>query len=127
MNKLPAAHKKANKARCDKRRNRQRKELKAKTKLSMGCVNKECWYGKYRMPYSNPATLVWRIREDMRQWLPPKYQKLTNSELAKRFSILSDENFMYYFKELGECICRNCLCEEQWKHKVMDQLEGEAA
>ena len=127
MNKLPTAHKKANKARCDKRRNRQRKELKAKTKLSMGCVNKECWYGKYRMPYSNPATLVWRIREDMRQWLPPKYQTLTNSELAKRFSILSDENFMYYFKELGECICRNCLCEEQWKHKVMDQLEGEAA
>ena len=43
---------KANKARCDKRRNRQRKLLKAKTKLAMGCLNKQCWYGKYRMPYS---------------------------------------------------------------------------
>ena len=39
MNKLPKAHKKANKARCDKRRNRQRKLLKAKTKLAMGCLS----------------------------------------------------------------------------------------
>ena len=81
MKNLPTKHKKANKARCDKRRNRQRKLLKAKTKLAMGCLNKQCWYGKYRMPYSNPSTLVWRIRADMRHWLPPKYRKLTNSEL----------------------------------------------
>ena len=36
MNKLPKAHKKANKARCDKRRNRQRKLLKAKNKVGDG-------------------------------------------------------------------------------------------
>ena len=127
MNKLPKAHKKANKARCDKRRNRQRKLLKAKTKLAMGCLNKQCWYGKYRMPYSNPSTLVWRIRADMRHWLPPKYRKLTNSELAKRLCILSDENFLYYFKQLGECICRNCLSEEQWQQQIIDEMEREAA
>ena len=51
MNKLPKAQK-SQQSFCDKRRNRQRKLLKAKTKLAMGCLNKQCWYGKYRMPYS---------------------------------------------------------------------------
>ena len=76
-NNLPNTHKKANKARCDKRRNRQRKQLKAKTKLSMGCLTNGCWYNGKNMKYMNPATLVWRIRADMQTYLPPKYKKLT--------------------------------------------------
>ena len=75
MNKLPKAHKKANKARCDKRRNRQRKLLKAKTKLAMELFEQTvlvAW--QYRMPYSDPATLVWRIRPDMGHLVTAKYQ-----------------------------------------------------
>jgi hypothetical protein len=126
-NKLPNTHKKANKARCDKRRNRQRKQLKAKTKLKMGCCTDGCWYNGKNMPYSNPSTLVWRIKRGNETWFPPKYLQLTSSELAKRLSILSDEHFLYYFKELGECICRNCLSEEQWQDQMLDAIEEKEA
>ena len=125
MNKLPAAHKKANKARCDKRRNRQRKILKARTKLEMACLTDGCWYNGKNMKYMNPATLVWRLKRGNEKLLPKNYQKLTSSELAKRLSILSDKKFFYYFKQLGECICRNCLSEEQWQQQMIDYIEDD--
>ena len=37
INRLPLAHRKANKARCDKRRNKARKETKMLYKQQMGC------------------------------------------------------------------------------------------
>ena len=60
-------------------------------------------------------------------WFPPKYLQLTSSELVKRLQILSDEHFLYYFKELGECICRNCLSEEQWQDQMLDAIEEKEA
>ena len=113
INRLPLAHRKANKARCDKRRNKARKETKMLNKQQMGCCYKQC----------NNFKTYWRIQFDCKHKFPKSLLKTSSSKTWKNLLNLSDKNFELYFKKLGECVCRKHL----WEESLLDLIEERKA
>ena len=109
INKLPLKYRKANKARCDKKRNRARKETKMLYKKQMGCCYNKC-------KEKNNHKLNWRTQYDCIKHFPKQY---TQKELLS----LSDEKFELYFKKYGECVCKRHLREE----RILDYIEERKA